>query len=101
MGGIMRRTFFLALTVVALASFATAVQADLIGKGKEGEKCHAQEVWKDKEMANTPAHTDHCYKGAYKYIFDKLHCGCPGGSINCRKDDTTKPPKSTCWDGAE
>ena len=104
----MPRTF-LALTIAALASFATAVHAndgvtarsygdvklvDLRGKGVLGQPCHASAV-------NRQGGTDHIYIGKYTEIFGKLSCQGPGGSINCKKDEREDPPKNTCWDGHE
>jgi hypothetical protein len=125
----MHRTF-LALTIAALASFATAVHADdgatarstvallhaeqsrghlvvalvapdllrpphgqvilaeLNGKGVLGQACHADEGY------------NHIYIGKYAEIFGKLRCQSgTGESIDCRKDDKSWPPKSTCTDG--
>jgi hypothetical protein len=109
----MHRTL-LALTVAALASFATAVHADvgatarstdllrpshgqviladLVGKGVLGQPCNASAV-------NSQGGTDHIYIGKYVEIFGNLSCQGPGGSINCRKDDKSWPPKNTCKDG--
>lgn len=116
----------LALTVAALASFATAVHADdgatsgstvalprvshllvalgmpdlvrlphrlvtpadVRGKGTVGEDCHADEGY------------NHIYIGKYKEVFGKLKCcSATGECIDCRKDDKSFPPKSSCIDG--
>ena len=101
----MHRTF-LALTLAALASFATAVHADdgakarstivadLQGKGVMGQPCHAV-------ATNLRGGTDYVNIGNYAESFGKLVCRGAGGlsSINCRKDEPDKPPKATCWDG--
>jgi hypothetical protein len=97
----MHRTL-LALTIAALVSSAAAVHAkdgatvlaDLRGKGTLGQPCHATAV-------NSQGGSDHIYIGKYAEIFGKLSCQGPGGSINCRKDERTDPPKATCWDGHE
>jgi hypothetical protein len=83
-----------AACVIALASFATTVQANdgtaskstgfakLTGKGTIGAACHADQG------------NDHVYTGKYKEVFGKLRCNGPTGvGIDCTRDD------ATCADG--
>ena len=112
----MHRTF-LALTIAALAGFATAahandgaparstvaphadqsrgrmILAEVIGKGVLGQPCHASQP-------NSNGGSDTINYGKYVETFGHLRCQSPaGGSIDCHKDDKSFPPKGTCIDG--
>ena len=121
----MHRTF-LALTIAALASFATAVHADDSAAARSNaalphaaqSRSHEDVLHPHRQMrlANVfgngeidkPCHadrlneqggTDHIYCGKYAQSSGDLGCQGVGLWINCHKDSREDPPKATCWDG--